>query len=132
MHFRHQLVECIPTQLDGQTLYVTLEHNTCIHLCACGCGEEVVTPLSPSDWKLTYNGTGITLYPSIGNWIFNCRSHYWIREGRIVWANSWSDDKVRDEHEKMLAEKQATYRKPLTWYRKTWDYFKKVFTNHSL
>ncbi|MGN6800789.1 MAG: DUF6527 family protein [Ginsengibacter sp.] len=25
-----------------------------------------------------------TFYPSIGNWSFDCQSHYWIRENMIV------------------------------------------------
>jgi hypothetical protein len=35
-------------------LYVSLEYATAIHACACGCGNEVVTPLSPNGWKLTF------------------------------------------------------------------------------
>jgi hypothetical protein len=56
----------------------------------CGCGNEVVTPLSPTDWRLLYDGEGISLEPSIGNWSFHCRSHYWVRKNRVVWAPGWS------------------------------------------
>ena len=42
----------------------------------------MVTPLKPTDWKLTFDGKTITLYPSIRNWNFACRSHYWIRNNR--------------------------------------------------
>ena len=31
-------------------------------------------------------GERALLYPSIGNWQFPCRSHYWIRRNRIIWA----------------------------------------------
>jgi hypothetical protein len=53
-----------------------------------------VTPLSPLDWKLIYDGESISLDPSIGNWSFKCRSHYWIRQGRVVWAPRWSRDQI--------------------------------------
>ena len=51
-----------------------------------GCGGRVVTPLSPDDWRLTYDGDTVSLWPSIGNWAFACQSHYWIRSDQIVWA----------------------------------------------
>jgi hypothetical protein len=65
-----------------------------VHKCCCGCGKEVVTPLSPTDWKLIYDGKTISLDPSIGNWGFECRSHYWIRNSRVRWAARWSQDKI--------------------------------------
>jgi hypothetical protein len=51
--------------------------------CACGCGKEVVTPLSATDWKLIFDGKTVSLDPSIGNWGFPCRSHYWVRNNRM-------------------------------------------------
>jgi uncharacterized protein DUF6527 len=36
----------------------------------------------------------ISLFPSIGNWSFPCRSHYWIDGGRVIWADEWSDDMI--------------------------------------
>jgi hypothetical protein len=91
----HTFQSIIPDNLEENKLYISLDYNTAIHKCACGCGEEVVTPLSPSDWKLIYNGENVTLSPSIGNWSYTCRSHYWIREDRIVWAENWSEEKIR-------------------------------------
>ena len=85
-NLRHELVENAPEPLEPGVLYVSLRHNTALHLCCCGCGEEVVTPISPSDWQLVYNGVGVALYPSVGNWQFPCRSHYWVRYGRVEWS----------------------------------------------
>lgn len=84
--FAHQFVQYMPEQLDPEILYVSMEFATVSHLCPCGCGNEVVTPLSPRDWQMAFDGEGITLYPSIGNWRMPCRTHYWIRDSRIVWA----------------------------------------------
>jgi hypothetical protein len=90
----HSFKSIIPDKVDDNKIYISLDYNTAIHKCACGCGEEVVTPLSPSDWKLIYNGESVSLSPSIGNWSYACRSHYWIRDNNIVWAESWSDEKI--------------------------------------
>jgi len=51
----HKFVEFIPAKPEEGILYISIEYKTATHLCACGCGERVVTPLSPVDWKLTFN-----------------------------------------------------------------------------
>src|SRR5271169_5249133 len=60
-----------------------------VHLCLCGCGKKVVTPLSPTGWRMTFDGKTISVHPSIGNWNLACRSHYWISGGRVEWADTW-------------------------------------------
>ena len=90
----HEFVEFIPDVLKDGTLYVSMEYATVVHKCCCGCGKEVVTPLSPTDWNLIFNGKTISLDPSIGNWGFECQSHYWIRNNRVRWAARWSKDKI--------------------------------------
>jgi hypothetical protein len=40
-----------------------------------------------------YDGK-VSLHPSIGNWSFPCRSHYWIRGNEVVWAEQWSDTRI--------------------------------------
>ena len=65
-----------------------------MHRCACGCGNKVVTPISPADWQLFYDGDTVSLTPSIGNWGFPCRSHYWITHGQIRWSRAWTDDQI--------------------------------------
>ena len=94
MRLRHKFVDYIPQQLDDGVLYVSIGFGTVVHRCACGCGEEVVTPLGPAEWRLTYDGRTISLAPSIGNWGFRCRSHYWIDEGSVRWARGFSEDEV--------------------------------------
>lgn len=87
---RHEFVDFVPEDLAANTLYVSIKYATVIHLCLCGCGERVVTPLTPTDWKLTYDGENISLRPSIGNWSFDCQSHYWIDTSRVHWSKRWS------------------------------------------
>ena len=91
---KHEFVEFIPDDLQENTVYVSVSFATAVHKCFCGCRNEVVTPLSPTDWKLTYDGQSISLYPSIGNWNFKCRSHYWIERNKIKWAQSWTQKEI--------------------------------------
>jgi hypothetical protein len=92
--FQHQFVEFIPEDLAEGTLYVSMGFATVVHKCCCGCGKEVVTPLSPTDWKLIFDGETISLEPSIGNWSFDCRSHYWIRRSKVRWAHRLSQEEI--------------------------------------
>lgn len=87
----HDFVEEIPSQLADSILYVSIPFATAVHRCCCGCGVEVVTPISPTDWELSFNGAAVSLWPSIGNWSFPCRSHYWIDKGRVRWAGPLSE-----------------------------------------
>jgi hypothetical protein len=102
--FEHRFVEFIPEVLDEGVLYVSVTYTTVLHKCACGCGIEVVTPLSPTFWRMTFDGETISLYPSIGNWNFPCRSHYWVDRSRVRWARLWTDEEIeeaRREDDKM-------------------------------
>jgi hypothetical protein len=105
-NLEHRFVQYIPEDLAPGILYVSMEYATAAHSCCCGCGLQVVTPVTPSDWKLTYDGETISLWPSIGNWNFPCRSHYIIRHSRIVPADPWDDKKNEygRHHEKKRKE----------------------------
>lgn len=93
----HQFVEHFPDVLKPGVLYVSLEYGSVAHSCCCGCGEEVVTPLTPTDWNITYDGETVTLHPSVGSWTLPCRSHYVIRRGKVIEAPSWTDAEVSAE-----------------------------------
>jgi hypothetical protein len=90
----HEFVEFLPDKLEDGKLYISIPYATVTHRCCCGCGNEVVTPLSPTDWKLIFNGQTISLDPSIGNWSFPCQSHYWVRNNAVRWDHKWSKAKV--------------------------------------
>lgn len=81
-----EFVEFIPSSLDYGKLYISMTYSTTVHLCACGCGNKVVLPLSPAEWQLFYDGDGLDISPSVGNGEFPCRSHYWIRGNEIRWS----------------------------------------------
>jgi len=108
--FQFEFVENIPRPVEQGILYISMPYATAIHSCACGCGYEVVTKLSPQRWQLIFDGETISLYPSIGNWDLPCRSHYWITNSQIHWAEEWSDRKVEKERKK--ANNSKVFRKP--------------------
>lgn len=124
MTINHKFVEAIPEKLEDNVLYISIEHDTCLHLCCCGCKNEVVTPLSPHDWKLTYDGESVSLSPSIGNWNFKCQSHYWIKSNNIVWANMWSMDEIEENRKEDYQKKKEHFtksKKKKKWYDKLFE-----------
>jgi len=102
-----QFVDLMPGQLQDGVLYISEKYCTAIHKCCCGCGQKVVTPLSPAKWQLHRYGDAVTLYPSIGNWNSPCRSHYWIRLNRIEWAGLMSDKQIRRVQERDQRDSQC-------------------------
>lgn len=104
----HRFVEHIPERLELGELYISLPFATAVHLCACGCGKEVVTPLSPTDWKVTFDGESVSLHPSIGNWSFPCQSHYWVCNNRVRRSPRWSAGKIAEGRDR---DRAATKRR---------------------
>lgn len=94
MKIRLKRVRAMPARLEPGVLYVSEEFETAAHLCACGCGSKVRTPLAPTEWKFTDHPQGPSLYPSIGNWQRPCKSHYWIRRGEIEWSTKWTSQQI--------------------------------------
>ena len=85
----HRFVQYIPEALDEGVLYISVEFATASHACCCGCGNEVVTPIDPVGWTLSFDGVTVSLSPSIGNWQLSCQSHYWICRNRVRWAERY-------------------------------------------
>lgn len=80
-----QTLEFMPAKKEPGILYHSPRFELAIHLCACGCGGESVTPLEPvTGWVLTTSPAGPTMVPSIGHTKWPCGSHYHITDGRIV------------------------------------------------
>jgi hypothetical protein len=99
-----RFVEAIPEELEPGILYVSIRFRTAQHLCACGCGSRIVTPIKPAKYSLTYDGETVSLWPSVGNWQKPCKSHYVVRGSRVVWYPEWTDREIargraRDEAE---------------------------------
>lgn len=105
----YRFVDAIPENPEQGVLYLALDYGAAIHLCCCGCGYEVSTPLSPTDWSLTFNGVSVSLTPSVGNWSLPCRSHYIIDRGKVRWAAAWDSDQVDAVRRYDKARKKSFY-----------------------
>lgn len=105
----NHFIRNIPREIDTGVLYISMEYATAVHSCCCGCGERVVTPLSPTDWKMIFDGESVSLTPSVGNWNSACRSHYIIRQNVVIEAGSWSEDRITAERKRDKAAKANYY-----------------------
>ena len=81
-----------PKRLDKRRIYILTEDGDpweARMICPCGCGEALDLNLIPDDhptWKATSDSQGrATLHPSVWRHI-GCRSHFWVRNGRIIWV----------------------------------------------
>lgn len=106
---QHEFVEYIPKVLEDGILYVSMTYATAAHNCCCGCGNKVITPLTPTDWKLLYDGESISISPSIGNWSFPCQSHYWIKRGAIKWSGRWTSDEIAEGRKRDRVAKKKQF-----------------------
>ena len=81
-------VEYIPENPEPGKLYISEKFRTATHLCACGCGNKVVTPLKDGFWWWMKDADGkVIIRPSIGSWNLPCKSHYHITHNRIEWLS---------------------------------------------
>jgi len=108
-HLAPSFVEMVPEVLEPGLLYVSIPYGTVAHLCCCGCQEEVVTPLTPTDWRMTYDGEQVSLHPSVGSWTLPCRSHYVIARGEVKWAKAWTEKQIAAERLRDKAAKTNFY-----------------------
>jgi hypothetical protein len=106
-------VDEIPDTLEDGILYVCEECYVALHNCACGCGEEVSTPLVRTEYTLTVHAGEASIWPSIGNHDFACKSHYVIRRGKIVWAGLMSRAEIEYGRAKDRALKRPPTPKPV-------------------
>ena len=78
--------------IENGVLYVMPHYNCAIHNCMCGCGEKVVTPLNDCNdntrqhWGWSFDGRNVSLTPSVGNFQQPCKSHYYLKNGKVFWC----------------------------------------------
>jgi len=131
MKIELQRVHYMPKELIPGVLYVSEEFGAAAHLCACGCGSKIRTPLGPTEWSLEQSDRGPTLRPSVGNWQQVCQSHYLIYQGEIIWADKLTPEQIaagrRDEEERRFTYYDALYRENGGWVRRFWNLIKGLF-----
>ena len=105
-----RLVPCdqFPDQPEPGSFYYSEDFGSSLHLCACGCGRRVVLPIKPAGWRMDL-GTGVSLFPSVGNREFDCRSHYLIKDGAVIWLAGMSEHEVAASRENDERHIQAVH-----------------------
>ena len=106
---KYEFVDSLPEELDEHKIYISMDFATAAHKCFCGCGMEVVTPMSPTDWRIIYDGVSVSFTPSIGNWSFPCKSHYWIVRNEVRWAKQLTPKQIAAGRAANLRAKQMYY-----------------------
>lgn len=92
---RPEYVTQFPSTFVDGVLYISEEFETAGHLCCCGCGERVITPLNPAKWQIRKDGNKVSLSPSVGNWNYACRSHYWISRSQVIEAKKFDSRTIQ-------------------------------------
>jgi hypothetical protein len=139
-----EYVEQFPEEMKEGVLYICEEFDLTAHKCCCGCGEDVYNKLGPAKWRLTKMPDGsVSLDPSIGNWKYACRSHYWISKNRVIDAGAMSaraieavqqkDRRDRDKHVAQFNAQSALKEKVTAWghirsiYARTLNYLRALW-----
>jgi hypothetical protein len=121
-------VDYMPADLKPGVLYVSPAFSTAAHLCACGCGSKIRTPLGPTEWSVSETPSGPSLWPSVGNWQKPCRSHYVIDRGEVFWCPAWSPAEAEAGRHIEAARRTAYYRALARQRRpKLWTWVRKLF-----
>ena len=80
------------SELEDGVLYVLPHCNCAIHKCMCGCKDVVVLAIDenngkePYFWGWTYTDGNVSITPSVGNFQFPCKSHYFLQHGKVKWC----------------------------------------------
>lgn len=84
--------EVLPKTLKRRTLYIVQEdgyQEQAAMICPCGCKAILYMNLLPDErpcWKVTRHEDGsATLHPSVWR-KKECGSHFWLRNGRVIWC----------------------------------------------
>lgn len=84
----------LPNSLARHTIYLVEEdgyREQAALLCPCGCGHVIQLNLLTDErpcWTATTHADGtVSLHPSVWG-KKGCRSHFWIRRGKVQWVPS--------------------------------------------
>lgn len=91
--FSPSICDELPDVCEENKLYLVGERDTywmAALICPCGCGELIQLALDPTGrprWKVSMDDKNqITLTPSVHRKV-RCRSHFILRNGKIVWCS---------------------------------------------
>ena len=84
--------DTLPSELPARDLVLTRDDGDDWSVgmrCPCGCGDTIELMIlreARPRWDISVNEAGRpSLHPSVWR-KSGCRSHFWVREGRILWC----------------------------------------------
>lgn len=83
-----EFVDPLPDQISQGRLYISVIAGVAVHACPCCCGLKVVTPISPTAWRITFDFETVSLHPSVKN--SSCGANYAVNRSSIVWLDAKS------------------------------------------
>lgn len=133
MRIELERVRYMPEKLRLGVLYVSDEFGTAAHLCACGCGAKIRTPLGPTEWSVDETSDGPSLSPSVGNWQQGCQSHYFIERGEVVWAPKWTPEQIAAGRAGEQRRRRAYFdnldqRRRIGMWRQVWRWVMRIWS----
>ncbi|HBN08817.1 MAG TPA: hypothetical protein DD435_09255 [Cyanobacteria bacterium UBA8530] len=121
-----KIVHRLPADLEDHVVYVSREYEVAALKCACGCGHRVNLLLDDGH-KVEEQDGRAHIWPSIGVWDAPCRSHFWIQNGEVLWAEQWSEGRIRAAMEAQALRHKGDIRTPIPWYKKLWTALMKFY-----
>lgn len=101
MTLNPEFVSEIPKKLDEGKIYISPQYGAIVHLCPCGCGSEISTPLNREyGWVMSYDGELLSLSPSVGNYSYPCQSHYFIKDNKVIWIPAHKESEPKKKQKK--------------------------------
>jgi hypothetical protein len=120
-------VEKMPDHLEDGKLYISEQYKIALHNCCCGCGMEVSSPLTPTEYTLTNHGDLVSICPSIGNHDYPCGSHYVIEDNKILWAGAMSRSAIERGRQFDRELKRPSWRRRLRrWFHLRWAQLRRL------
>lgn len=118
--------ETLPQEVGPFEFHYSRRFEMAALACACGCGHRVLLNLLDQHQLVIENGRP-TIDPSILVSDAPCLSHFFIRKGKVEWAQHWSKERVDRvmqaqvrhhlERDKQRKPKQTFFRRCKEWLK---------------
>jgi len=74
------------SEMEAEKVYMAENKTQATHLCPCGCGTEILTPLGRGGYRALENSDeSLTISPQIEH--SPCSNNYKLYKGYVIWTN---------------------------------------------
>ena len=114
MTYIYRAVDRLPKGLDSGVVYHSEEFEVAALLCACGCGHRV-SLLVPDSHQVRSDAGMATISPSISVCDAPCRSHYFIKAGKVEMLPAFTAAMTASTMRHQIARHAAVETMRATW-----------------